>query len=348
MISAEDHCDEDRTMHSGAGEDPRIAQLAGIVVDTLLATRPGEKALIVTDVAGMAENGDIIRAIAARSRAAGAETLLVEADDNPRAGGEYLPEGVERMMPGQDILISLTRTTSAPLPHHRTPIGLIRSGKARGVFMVKRSRADLLDPCVLEADYAAMSRVADYWQRAFQQGERVRVTSAAGTDLTASLSGQPSHRSDFAHRPGRMSPCNWGEVYQGPVVGTANGRFVCDGPILGFPWPKRPVVVEIENGLAVSVTGDPEVAPKLWHLIESHENGANIAEIALGINAKANDRSCNTYKKGLGRLHIAVGNGLVYDQDVNSDIHIDLIMHAPTVEIDGRVIVREGVSTQDA
>lgn len=334
-------------MNAPKDESAKVAHLADVVVNTLLGTKPGEKALIVTDVAGMAENGDIIRAIAARSRAAGAETLLVEADDNPRKGGEYLPEGVEKMMPGQDILISLTRTTSAPLPHHKTPIGLIRSGQARGVFMVKRSRADLLDICVLEADYAAMSKVADFWQHAFQEGETVRVTSEAGTDLTASIKGQPSHRSNFAHDPGRMSPCNWGEVYQGPVVGTTNGRFVCDGPVLGFEWPKEPVVVDIRDGLAVSVTGDPEVAPALWKLIQDSENGANIAEIALGINVKANDRSCNTYKKGLGRLHIAVGNGLVYNQDVNSDIHIDLIMHKPTVEIDGRVIVRDGMSTQD-
>lgn len=328
-------------------ETEKVAHLAAIVVDTLLATKPDEKVLIVTDVAGMAENGDIVRAIAAKSRAAGAETLLVEANDNPHKGAEYLPAGVERMMEGQDILISLTRTTSAPLPHHRTPIGLIRSGKARGVFMVKRSRADLLDICVLEADYPAMSKVADFWQKAFQDGETVRVTSAAGTDLTASIAGQPSHRSNFAHEAGRMSPCNWGEVYQGPVVGTTNGRFVCDGPILGFEWPKEPVVVEIRDGLATSVTGDPKTSAALWKLICDNENGANIAEIALGINAKANDPSCNTYKKGLGRLHIAVGNGLVYNQDVNSDIHIDLIMHDPTVEIDGTVIVRDGVSTQD-
>ncbi|MCI5074190.1 aminopeptidase [Oricola sp.] len=325
----------------------KVAQLAEIVVDTLLATRPDEKVVIVTDVSGMAENGDIVEAIAAKSRAAQAEVLLVEMNDNPRRGGEYLPEGVQKMMPGQDIIISLTRTTSAPLPHHQVPIGLIRSGQARGVFMVKRSRADLLDTCVLEADYAAMSKVANFWQAAFQDGETVRVTSRAGTDLTASIKGQPSHRSNFAHEPGRMSPCNWGEVYQGPVVGTTNGRFVCDGPILGFEWPKEPVVVEIENGLATSVTGDPEVSAALWKLICDNENGANIAEIALGINAKANDHSCNTYKKGLGRLHIAVGNGLVYNQDVNSDIHIDLIMHKPTVEIDGTVILREGVSTQD-
>ncbi|WP_158970787.1 aminopeptidase [Chachezhania sediminis] len=328
-------------------ETDRIHRLAGIVVDELLATQAGEKVLIVTDVAGMAENGDIVAAITARARVAGAETLLVEMNDNPPGGGEYLPEAVQKMMPGQDIIISLTRTTSAPLPHHRVPIGLVRSNRVRGVFMVKRSRSDLFHESVLEADYAAMSKVANFWQKAFQNGSTVHVTSAAGTDFTASIAGQPSHRSDFAHEAGRMSPVNWGEVYQGPVVGTTNGRFVCDGPILGFDWPKEPVVVEMKDGLATSVTGDPEVSEKLWALIQGNENGANIAEIALGINAKANDHSCNTYKKGLGRLHIAVGNGLVYNQTVDSKIHIDLVMHAPKVEIDGRVIVRDGISTQD-
>lgn len=328
-------------------ETEKVVRLADIVVNTLLATKKSEKVLIVTDVAGMKENGDIVTAITALSRKVGAETLLVEMNDNPNKGAEYLPEAVQAMMPGQDIIISLTRTTSAPLPHHRVPIGLLRSGKLRGVFMVKRTRQDLFHESVLEADYVAMARVANFWQAAFRDGDTVRVTSAAGTDLTASIKGQPSHRSDFAHVPGKMSPVNWGEVYQGPVVGTTNGRFVCDGPILGFEWPKEPVVVEIENGLATKVTGDPETSQALWKLITENENGANIAEIALGINIKANDHSCNTYKKGLGRLHIAVGSGLVYNQTVDSNIHIDLVMHEPTVEIDGRVIVRNGVSTQD-
>ncbi len=328
-------------------EAEKVTRLAEIVVDTLLATKEGEKVLIVTDVAGVAENGDIVSAITARSRKAGAETLLVEMNDNPTPGSEYLPEAVQKMMPGQDIIISLTRTTSAPLPHHKVPIGLVRSNQVRGVFMVKRSRKDLLHESVLEADYPAMSKVANYWQAAFEAGETVRVTTPAGTDFTASIKGQPSHRSNFAHEPGRMAPVNWGEVYQGPVVGTTNGRAVIDGPVLGFDWPKDPVVVEMKNGLATSITGDPTVADALWKLVEKTENGANIAEIALGINAKANDHSCNTYKKGLGRLHIAVGNGLVYNQDVNSDIHIDLVMHEPTVEIDGKVIVKDGVSTQD-
>jgi leucyl aminopeptidase (aminopeptidase T) len=322
-----------------------VERLSEVVVDTLLATQKGERALIVTDRSGRLENGDIIDAITDRARQAGAETLLIEMRDSEKFGVEYLPEEIQKIMPDQDIIISLTRTTSAPLPHHAVPIGLVRSGQVRGVFMVKRSRADLLHECVLDADYAEMSRVADYWQEAFHNGEEVRVTSAAGTDFTASIKGQPSHRSNFAHQAGRMSPVNWGEVYQGPVVGTTNGRFVCDGPVLGFECTESPVIVDIKDGLATKVSGDPKVATALTELIENNENGENIAEIALGINAKANDHSCNTYKKGLGRLHIAVGNGLVYNQTVNSDIHIDLIMHEPTVEIDGRVIMRDGVAT---
>lgn len=328
-----------------AGDAADVARLSQVVVDTLLATRAGEKVLVVTDPKGRAENGDIVDAIVARSRAAGAETLLIEMADAAAFGVEELPAAIQKIMPDQDVIISLTRTTSAPLPHHAVPIGLIRAGKVRGVFMVKRSRRDLLHDCVLSADYAAMSKVADYWQRAFQDGETVRVTTPAGSDFAASIKGQPSHRSDFAHVPGRMSPVNWGEVYQGPVVGTTNGRAVIDGPVLGFEWPRSPLAIEMTDGLATSVTGDDPAAAELWRLIKANENGANIAEIALGINEKANDVSCNTYKKGLGRLHIAVGNGLVYNQDVNSNIHIDLIMLKPTVEIDGRVIVRDGVAT---
>ncbi len=112
-----------------------------------------------------------------------------------------------------------------------------------------------------------MSRVADYWQTAFEAGNAVRLTTQLGTDLTASIKGQPSHRSNFAHTPGRMSPINWGEVYQGPVVGTTNGRAVIDGPVLGFGWPKEPLVLEISDGLVTGISGDADVSAALWKLI---------------------------------------------------------------------------------
>ena len=48
---------------------------------------------------------------------------------------------------------------------------------------------------------------------------------------------------------------------------------------------------------------------------------------------------------GLGRLHVGLGNGLVYDQGIDSDIHIDFVLPTPTVTIDGQAIIVGGRAT---
>lgn len=321
-----------------------VGALANLIVHTLLDVRPRERLLLVVDRSGRSENGDIADAISRVAAESDAETFVVDIDDAPGDGTEYLPEAVARMMRATDIVISLTLTTSAPFPHHEVPIGLVRSGRIRGVFMAKRRRAGLLGRSVLHADFPAMDRVATTWQSAFEATQRVRVTTAAGTDFTASLAGQPSRRSQLAHRPGTMSPVNWGEVYQGPVPGTANGIVVVDGPVLGFGWPASPIAIELRDGLAVGIEGDDPIADALWDLARSSRNGTNVAEVAVGINAYADDPEVNVYKKGLGRLHIALGSGVVYDQDVDSPIHVDCILERPTVQLDDGPIITDGVA----
>lgn len=337
-------------MNSVVDERERVERIGGLVASDLLALGPEDRLLVVIDDAGWVENGDIAEAIIAAGRAAGAETVLAHMPDAPiDAHGrrvEYLPDGIAAAMPHATALVSLTRTTSAPLPHHHVPIGLIRQNRLRGVFMVKRSREDLLGPSVLDVDFQFMGRVTQTWTKAFGDGSDVHVTNAAGTDLRASIEGMPSHCSAFAHRAGVMSPINWGEVYQGPRVGSAEGVVVVDGPILGYGWPDSPITVHIERGLAVDIEGSSKIVDPLWSLVRDVENGTNVAEIAVGINPRANDRrSVNVYKKGLGRLHFALGNGLVYDQGVDSEIHIDFVLPTPTVEIDGQAIIVEGVAT---
>mgnify|MGYP001196757542 CR=1 FL=1 len=331
-------------------ESQLVARIGDLVSRQLLALAPADRLLLVVDDAGWAENGDIAESIIAVAREAGAETVLARMDNAPIGPDgqrvEYLPESVAAAMAHVTALVSLTRTTSAPLPHHHVPIGLIRQRKLRGVFMVKRTRADLLGESVLGVDFEFMRRVTAAWTTAFGDGSEVHVTNAAGTDLRASIEGVTSHCSAFAHEAGVMSPINWGEVYQGPRVGTTEGRVVVDGPILGYGWPEEPVTIEIERGLAVAMDGPAAVVDPLWRLIRNVENGSNIAEIAVGINPRANDRSSvNVYKKGLGRLHVGLGNGLVYDQGIDSEIHIDFVLPTPTVTIDGQAIIVDGRAT---
>jgi hypothetical protein len=331
-------------------EATRVARIGDLVSRELLALAPTDRLLLVVDETGWDENGDIAESILAVARGVGAETVLVRMEDAPVGSDgqrvEYLPDSVASAMPHVTALVSLTRTTSAPLPHHHTPIGLIRQRKLRGVFMVKRSRADLLGESVLGVDFQFMGRVTAAWTKAFGEGSEVHVTNASGTDLRASIQGVTSHCSAFAHEAGVMSPINWGEVYQGPRVGTTDGRVVVDGPILGYGWPDGPVTIEIERGRAVAMDGPAEVVDPFWRLVRNVENGTNIAEIAVGINPRANDTSSvNVYKKGLGRLHVGLGNGLVYDQGVDSEIHIDCVLPTPTVTIDGQAIIVDGRAT---
>ena len=296
-------------------ESQLVARIGDLVSRQLLALAPADRLLLVVDDAGWAENGDIAESIIAVAREAGAETVLARMDNAPIGPDgqrvEYLPESVAAAMAHVTALVSLTRTTSAPLPHHHVPIGLIRQRKLRGVFMVKRTRADLLGESVLGVDFEFMRRVTAAWTTAFGDGSEVHVTNAAGTDLRASIEGVTSHYSAFAHEAGEMSPINW-----------------------------------IERGLAVAMDGPAAVVDPLWRLIRNVENGSNIAEIAVGINPRANDRSSvNVYKKGLGRLHVGLGNGLVYDQGIDSEIHIDFVLPTPTVTIDGQAIIVDGRAT---
>jgi len=210
------------------------------------------------------------------------------------------------------------------------------------MIMVKRSFEALTSPAVLNADYSEMTTIAKKMRKHSEAGSNIRLTSELGTDLEASIEDRWAGRTDVAHEAGEQSLISWGEVYQGPVVGTAEGKAVIDGPILGYGWPPEPVEVEIEEGNVKHIRGDEKIVGDLTENIENHENGENIAEIAFGINPEANQRTTNIWKKGLGRTHIAVGSGLFYGQSIDSPIHIDMIMNESTVEIDGKTIIEEG------
>lgn len=50
----------------------------------------------------------------------------------------------------------------------------------------------------------------------------------------------------------------------------------------------------------------------------------------------------NIAKKALGSAHIAIGSGLFYGQDVDSPVHIDLVMDSPTIAVDGAIQFDDG------
>lgn len=316
-------------------------RVADRAVNTLLDVSAGEVVLVVADDASTAENQEIIDAMLGLARENGAEAELITMADVTE-DVQTLPTAVEAALHEADVVIGITMTTAAPAVHHEVPERLKDEGRLRSMIMVKRSFEALTSPAVLQADYEEMAATADRLREVVETGSEIRLISDRGTDLTASIEGVSVGRTDVAHEPGGQTLASWGEVYMGPVVGSASGTAVVDGPVLGYDWPSEPVEVEIEDGAVVDVTGDPDVAPQLLEEIRSNENGENVAEIAFGINPHADLRETNIWKKGRGRTHIAVGSGLFYGQDVDSPIHVDLIMNDASVVVDGTTMIEDG------
>jgi leucyl aminopeptidase (aminopeptidase T) len=92
---------------------------------------------------------------------------------------------------------------------------------------------------------------------------------------------------------------------------------VVEEPVLGYGWPDEDLELTVEDGVVTEVAGDPRFATGLAETIETEANAGNVAELAFGINPHANRETTSVWKKGWGRTHIGIGNGLIYDQDVD-------------------------------
>jgi leucyl aminopeptidase (aminopeptidase T) len=319
----------------------KATRVATRAIDDLLAVQPDETVLVVADAGARADSPEVIDAVVGRATEVAAETNLIVIED-VAGDTETLPQVVTTAMERTDVLIGLTLTTAASFTHHEVPLSLREAGRLRALGMTKRTFADLTGRSVLDVDFDELSAFAATIRDVVQAGDRIRVTSDRGTDLSASIDGMPSMHSDTAHDPGDISVIGWGEVYQGPVVGTARGRAVVDGPVLGYGWPTDPVELAVEDGRVTDVSGDRRIAEGLTETIAANENADNVAEIAFGINPYADRETTSVWKKGRGRTHVGIGNGLIYDQAVDSPVHVDLVMNDASVAIDGRTIIEEG------
>ncbi len=182
---------------------------------------------------------------------------------------------------------------------------------------------------------------------AIGNADRIHATTKFGTDITLSIKG----RSALVVTPIRekgvsMGPLPlWGELAYAVIEDSANGRIVVDG-LMNVVAPsgfKQPIEILVKNGKGYEIKGGDEAA-RLRGIIEKGDKGANvIAEFAVGTGHK--EISGTLQEKGrLGTFHIALGdNSRAYPGGQNiSGSHIDSLMRNPTVEVDGKILIRDG------
>jgi leucyl aminopeptidase (aminopeptidase T) len=179
--------------------------------------------------------------------------------------------------------------------------------------------------------------------------EKVRVTSARGTDFTVTIKDRPALEVASIKRRGQMmGPLPlWAEVAFAAVEDQTEGTLIVDGVMLGIGLPgqvKEPIRWTIEQGKAVEIEGGEE-ARRLREVIDGVDNATVIGEFAFGVSEVA-PFGTPSEKGRVGTVHCALGdNHNAYPGGQNvCELHLDGVVLQASMQIvdNGRWILKDG------
>ena len=309
-----------------------LLKAARTAMSNCLAVKKGESVLVITD--------QPLRKIGytfwEAAKEVGSEAMLLEI--LPRTtNGEEPPDAVAKFMKDFDVLII---PTSKSMSHTKARRDACEAG-ARCVTLPGIIEDTMIR--TLNADYNEIGQRSIKVADMVNGGRTAKVTTPAGTDITMKIEGRECHAdTGLVHKPGDFSNLPAGEAYVAPVEGSANGVIVVDGAMIGKV--KKPIKILIKDGLATQIIGD-QAAKELEKMIEPFgEAGRNVAELGIGTNHKAEIvGSVLEDEKVMGTVHMALGDNKSMGGNVSVPSHLDGILLKPTLWIDDKIIMQDGV-----
>jgi leucyl aminopeptidase (aminopeptidase T) len=314
-----------------------MADGARILVRTCAGVRAGEHAVIVTDPERLA----IARAVADEALGAGAVASIVIAPARSIDNEEPGP-AVAAALSGADVVLL---PVTLAMAHTQAVREAIRAG-ARVLSMTAFTER-MMREGGLFTDFRARQPLCRALADRLTGGGRLRVTNPAGTDLTMSLEGVTGNsHACLLDGPGFSAVPNI-EANCAPAQGTGEGVFVCDGsiPYYGVGPVREPVTFRISEGFVTEIEGGEQAAFLADLLARQDDRWVyNLAQFAFGLNPDCteftgemlNDEGVN------GTVHIGIGTSANLGGSVSAKTHFDAVARAPTVWIDGEVVLADG------
>ncbi|MBI5502930.1 MAG: aminopeptidase [Deltaproteobacteria bacterium] len=298
-----------------------------------LGLQPGEELLVVSDPTRRV----IADALADAARTLGAEVVALEMAERAQNGAEP-PRSVAAAMAAADAVLC---PTAKSLTHTKARRDAVAAG-ARVATMPGITEPMLVR--TMAVDYRKVVDVTNRVTAVLTAGNLVRLTTPAGTDLTLPIAGIPGHASSgVIVGKGSWGNLPSGEAYLRPEEGRTEGVLVVDGAMAGIGLLAAPLRIRIERGMAVSFEG-PDAA-RLQDMLDRHGPLArSVAELGIG----TNDGAILTGEiledeKVAGTAHVAFGNNASMGGTVTVPVHLDGIVLHPTLLIDDRLVLDNGV-----
>jgi leucyl aminopeptidase (aminopeptidase T) len=311
---------------------------ARVLADTLTDVKPGEQVLILID----GDRSFRIAEVAAQAVRERKGVPVISLMDTLPVPNCEPPATVAAAMERADVIMGfLTKS----IFHSQARLAASRAG-ARMISATGITEETLVRG-LIKADFFGIKPVADDLAERLTLGRQIRVTTSAGTRLTASIEGRRANREIWSRERGQVSGAPGIEVNVPPLEGTAEGTVVVNASIAAIGLVHEPITLRLEKGRVTQFKGGKQ-ADQLAQLIESTKDPRSyaVAEIGIGLNPEGTiTGNIIEDESTFGTAHIALGNNTAHGGINQAPIHLDIVFLNPTVEVDGQFIVAPGIPT---
>lgn len=317
----------------------------------LCKLQPTETVAVISE---LGQKGDYVDAAVAAARDLGAGALVLTASSlsNPN-----LPP---YQGDGREVPALLAAAAEADLVIDVTVGGLIHSDvRTRITGAGKRMLFVAEPPDVLERlmGSAQLREVVEAGGNRLREGSTLHVTSPAGTDLTADISGASlpiTHQWGYVDEPGRWDHWPSGFVACFPHDRTAEGVIVLQQGDVLIPWQRgvrEEVTLTVEKGFITELKGgaDAFLLRDYFEAWQDPEVWA-VSHMGWGVHPLARWSALDVYdpRSLYGQELRSTSGNFMWSTGPNrfanreTPAHLDIPMRGCTVEIDGHAVVRGG------
>jgi 2,5-dihydroxypyridine 5,6-dioxygenase len=327
-----------------------------IEVFGLCRVRPGEVAAILSESQSRAVLTELAELALTHM---GAKVFHVRLPSPRRTGAPLRSTGTSLAIQGLEPVLQALSTSDFIVDC--TVEGLLHSVE-RAALLAKGARIMMISnehPEVLERlkPSPAVHQQCLLGARMITEAATMRVTSAAGTDLTVNLTGvQGRGSAGIADQPGSFGYWPAGLCICYPSNGGVNGTLTLDCGDVNLTFKRyleSPVTLRIENDFVIAIEGaglDAQLM-RSYYSSWNERDAYAVSHVGWGMAGAARWDALMMYDKrdtNGTELRAFAGNFLL-STGANpaagrfTDCHFDYPMRNCTVSLDGREVVREGV-----
>jgi aminopeptidase len=317
----------------GRGENEMIRFLdraCEVLIRECAHVRRGEEVLVLADDA---QDGALVFGLASAVSRAGARAISMIYP--PIASYREPPRSVVQAMKNAPVVLACGTT---PMAADVVRESLDSGARLLSMFRITPESFARTVPI----DYRALKRDMETIKKILDGSGIVEITSPAGTQFKVQMAGRSTKLAlGSVRKAGEVDYIAAGAIGVAPLEGTAEGRIVVDGTILGFGRALDPVTFDIRAGKITKITGGRNWKG-LRELLHRDRYAPWVCEVGLGVNPKARLVGGPEDERVRGSVHVGFGENRFFEGTIVSASHMDATMLRATLRVDGRELVKGG------